>query len=733
VTRKEGVPKVTGSAQYVDDLHFEGMLYGVTVRSPVARGRIKEIRLEPGIPWNEFTVVTAKDIPGENYIALITNDQPCLADQFFNHAEEPILLLAHADKYLVEKARRAVTIDFDALPGVFTIEDSLAKKEVVWGADNVFKSYEVNKGNVDAAWSNAAFIVDGEYETGAQEQLYIEPQGVIARGNSEDGLTVWGSLQCPYYVHKALLPIFGLPKDRVRIIQTETGGGFGGKEEYPSMIAAHAALLAWKSGKPVKMIYDRAEDMVATTKRHPSRTRHRTALDRDGKFLAMDIDFTLDGGAYATLSSVVLSRGTIHAAGPYHCPNVRVRSRVVATNAPPHGAFRGFGAPQSIFALERHLDRVAAAVGLGPEELRRRNFIRKGQTLAVSQVVHEEVDMPLLMDRAFQASGYYEKRGRFTRDNADSPVKRGIGFAAFMHGAGFTGSGEAYLASEALLEATPEGLVRVLAGSTEMGQGTNTIFAQIAADALDLDCERIEVIQPDTAYVPNSGPTVASRTAMIVGGLVQKAAQQLRKTLFDTNFLQEGYDARAFAGACAAYIAKFGALKAFVKYQQPADVHWDDTIYQGDAYSAYGWAVYVAEVSVDARTAEMRVDNFTAVQDVGRLVNPMLAAGQVEGGVAQGIGLAIYENVVWKEGRMINGQMTNYIIPTSLDVPKIQVIFEEVPYGLGPSGAKGIGELPLDGAAPAVANAIAHATGLEITRVPITPEVLMELLEPVHA
>ena len=560
---------------------------------------------------------------------------------------------------------------------------------------------------------------------------------IIALRASAESVTVWGSLQCPYYVHKALVPIFGLPKDRVRVLQTETGGGFGGKEEYPSMIAAHAALLAWKSGKPVKMIYLIApEDMAATTKRHPSRTRHRTALDRDGRFLAMDIDFTLDGGAYETLSPVVLSRGTIHAAGPYSCRSMsRIRSRAVATNVPPHGAFRGFGAPQaqSVFALERHLDRVAAAVGLAPDELRHRNFIREGQTLAVSQVVREKVDMSLLMDRAFEASHYYEKRERFERENPLSVVKKGIGFAAFLHGAGFTGSGEEYLASEALLEATPEGIVRVLAGSTEMGQGTNTIFAQIAADALSLDCDSIEVLQPDTACVPNSGPTVASRTTMIVGGLVQSAARQIRKTLIDVNFLREGYEAATFADACREYTAKVGPLKAFVKYRQPPGLHWDDATYQGDAYSAYGWAVYVAEVSVDMRTAEVRVDNFTAVQDVGKLVNPMFAAGQVEGGVAQGIGLAIYENVVWKEGRMINGQMTNYIIPTSLDVPPIRVIFEEVPYGLGPSGAKGIGELPLDGSAPAVANAIAHATGLEITRVPVTPEVLMEMLEPLHA
>ncbi len=314
------------------------------------------------------------------------------------------------------------------------------------------------------------------------------------------------------------------------------------------MIAAHAALLAWKSGKPVKIIYDRAEDMVATTKRHPSRTRHRTAVTRDGKLLAMDIDFTLDGGAYVTLSPVVLSRGTIHAAGPYNCPNVRIRSRAVATNAPPHGAFRGFGAPQSVFALERHLDRVAEAVGLAPDELRRRNFIHEGQTLAASQVVREKVDMDRLLDRAFEASDYHEKRERFERENPRTAVKKGIGFAAFMHGAGFTGSGEEYLASEALLEATPEGVVRVLAGSTEMGQGTNTIFTQIAAEALGLDCDHIEIVQPDTAYVPEQRAHrrfAHHHDRRRTGGVGR--AEAAKKHCSKAGSSSDGYDSRSFA------------------------------------------------------------------------------------------------------------------------------------------------------------------------------------------
>ena len=733
VPRKEGRDKVTGKARYVDDLHFEGMIYGTTVRSPVARGRIKALHFGEGIPWQDFTIVRASDIPGQNHIALILNDQPCLADSIVNHPEEPVLLLAHPDRYLLEDARRAVEVETEPLPAVFNLDESLRRNVIIWGEDNIFKQYRVEKGDVDSAWDRAHLIVEGEYHTGAQEQLYIETNGMIAIASPERGVAVWGSMQCPYYVHKALKAVFDLTDEQVRVIQTETGGGFGGKEEYPSMIAAHAALLAWKSGKPVKVVYDRAEDMTATTKRHPSRTRHRTAVSKDGKLLAMEIDFVIDGGAYTTLSPVVLSRGTIHAAGPYHCANVRINSRALATNTPPHGAFRGFGAPQSIFALERHLDKVAAAVGLGVEELRRRNFISKGQSTATGQVIAEEIDMPALLDRALRESDYRAKCERFARENPGSRVKRGVGLASFFHGAGFTGSGERYLASVVGVEATSEGRVRILASSTEMGQGTNTILSQIAAQTLEVPYEQMDIVQPDTRHVPNSGPTVASRTCMVVGKLVESAALGLKHTLTSLGLLKDGYSFAEFARACSSYTAQHGPLRSYSQYQPPPGIYWDDEKYQGDAYGAFAWAVYVAEVSVDSLTYETRVEDFVAVQEVGRVIHPVLATGQIEGGVAQAIGYALYEKVAWEKGRIANGQMTNYIIPTSMDIPPIRVIFEERPYLYGPMGAKGIGELPMDGPAPAILSAIENATGLSLVSIPVTPETLMTAWEGTDA
>jgi CO/xanthine dehydrogenase Mo-binding subunit len=730
VPRKEAHAKVTGRARYVDDVVLPGMIHGITVRSSCPRGVIRGVHFGDGIPWDEIVVVTAKDVP-HNVVALINDDQPALADGVINHPEEPVLLLAHRSRALLEKARAAVRFDVEPLPAVLTIEESLAGRAVVWGKDNVLKEYWIRKGDVDAAMARGdVVIVEGEYATGAQEQLYIEPNGIIAHVKNGDDVTVWGSMQCPYYIQKALMKLFDVPAERARVVQMETGGGFGGKEEYPSMIAVHAALLARKAGVPVKIVYDRAEDMAATTKRHPSRTRHRTAVTREGRIVAQDIDFVIDGGAYSTLSQVVLSRGCIHSAGPYDVENVRIRARAVATNAPPHGAFRGFGAPQSLFALERHMDAIAARLGLAPEELRRRNFVRRGQTLATGQVVKDDVDMRALLERALSTCEWSSRRARFAEENArGGPVRRGMGLATFLHGTGFTGSGEKHLASIVAAEGTAEGRVRVLAASTEIGQGTSTIFAQIAADALGVGYDDVEVATPDTRDVPNSGPTVASRTCTIVGKLVEQAAASIKAQLLADGELSEPYDAARFRAACARFMRERGALRATAQYVQPREIAWDDERFLGDAYAAYSWAVYVAQVAVDLTTYEARVEDFWAVQEVGKVIHPLLAAGQIEGGVAQGIGWALFENVVWKDGRMQNDRMTDYIVPTSADVPPIRVVFEEAPYSGGPAGAKGIGELPMDGPAPAILNAIQDAIGLSIAQLPATPEVIFAALE----
>jgi CO/xanthine dehydrogenase Mo-binding subunit len=748
--RKEGRAKVLGAARYIDDISLPGMWHGATVRSSIARGSIRSITFDPTIDWSQFAIVRASDIPGENTVVHLTKDHPCLADQHINHPNEPILLLAHPDKTALIAAVRGVKIEYDTLPGIFTIEESEAAVEagdtarIIWpgsdagGTANCFKKYLMYTGEKDqteagiaAAFAAADFIVEGEYSTGAQEQLYIENNGVIAEcfrapDGSIESVCVQGSMQCPYYLVHALTLVFNLPDEKCRVIQVETGGAFGGKEDFPSVIGSHAALLAMKCGHPVKIVYDRAEDMAATTKRHPSRTRHRTAVSKEGKLLAGTIDVAIDGGAYATLSPVVLSRATIHAPGPYKWPHLRVRAKAMATNIPPHGAFRGFGAPQSLFALERHMDKVANAIGLTPEEFRRRNFLSTGDHTATGQLLSEPVDMQHLLTRALADSSYHEKLARFAEENKTSPIKRGVGFAAFMHGTGFTGSGERRLNSLVHVDILEDGSPCILVSSTEFGQGTNTILSQVAAQTLRVPYESIVVAQPDTSVVPNSGPTVASRTAMIVGKLVERACLQTLATLHASENLAEDFTPQQFTAAALAYRVKHGSLRSSVRYEPVTKIHWDDDLYRGDAYPGYAWAVYVAEVAVDMNTYMATCTRFDALQEVGKVMHPVLAKGQIEGGVAQGIGYALYEKCVWQNGHMANNQMTNYIMPTSADLPPIHVHFEETPCIHGPGGAKGIGELPMDGPAPAILNAIENATGISFTAIPLLPEDIYE-------
>lgn len=726
--RKEGEAKVRGTAQYLDDLSVPGMWFGATVRSSMARARITAIHYLPDVPWDEFVIVTARDIPGKNCIVHLLEDHPCLADGVVNHPYEPILLLAHPEKAMLQKAVAAIHIDYEPLPAVFTIEESERMEPVIWGEDNLFRSYLLEKGDVESIWEQADYIIEGEYRTGAQEQLYIENNGCIGLYDDTGGVTVYGSMQCPYYLHHALMLAFDLPEEQCRVIQTETGGAFGGKEDFPSVIGTHAALLAKKSGHPVKITYDRAEDLASTTKRHPSRTRHRTAVSKEGKLLGGEIEFVIDGGAYCTLSPVVLSRGTIHAGGPYLWPHLRVRAKAVATNVPPHGAFRGFGAPQAMFAMERHMDTIAAVVGLSPEELRRRNFLHPGDHTITGQLVKDPIDMDAMLTRVLDASDYHAKQARFAEENKTNPIKRGMGFAAVYHGAGFTGSGERRLNSLVKIEVNAEGYPVILVSSTEFGQGTNTILCQVAAQSLRIPYEDVLIAQPDTHRVPNSGPTVASRTAMIVGKLVETASRNLLTTLRGCLLLEEEYTPDAFRRACLAYLQTHGSLVASARYQSPGDIHWDDDTFHGEAYPAFAWAIYAAEVEVDTATYFASVKNFWALQEVGKVLHPVLAKGQIEGGVAQGIGYALYEKCVWKQGAMANNQMTNYIMPTSADLPQIHVLFEEIPSIHGAFGAKGIGELPMDAPAPAILNAIAFATGHSFDACPLLPEDIFEAL-----
>jgi CO/xanthine dehydrogenase Mo-binding subunit len=691
VPRKDGVAKVTGAAKYIDDLTFPGMLHGRTIRTTIPRGTITGVRLGFGA-GDGFTVVDHRDIPGMNAVAMIELDQPFLADREVRHVAEPVLLLAHEDREALLSAR--VEIDYQAEAPVLDPAQS----------DHVFKRIRIEKGDVDAALASAELVVEGEYRTGAQEHVYIETNGVIAVPEEDGSMTVYGSLQCPYYVHKAIKALLALPDEKVRIVQTETGGGFGGKEEYPSLIAGHAALLALKSGRPVKLVYDRVEDMLATTKRHPSIVRHRTGVTREGRLVAMDVEVLLDGGAYCTLSPVVLSRGCIHAGGPYSCDHVRIDGRAVMTNAPPNGAFRGFGAPQTQFATEVHLERIAEALGMDPVRIREINALRPGDTTATGQTIGGDGSALQVLEDTVRRADFHRRRAAYAGTN------RGIGLSLFFHGSGFTGSGEVMLQSRAALETTERG-VRMLVASTEIGQGTRTMHAQIVADAMGIPFDDVEYAQPDTFVVPDSGPTVASRTCMIVGAILQGCGEALKEQLAGEH--------------PAEHFRRFGPTRVVREYVKPEDVTWSDATYRGDAYPTYGWGCCVVEVEMDPDTFEARATEVVTVQDVGKAIHPVLVRGQIEGGTAQAVGWALNERVVTRDGAMANPTLTNYTIPTTLDTPRMEVGIMENPSRHGPFGAKGVGEMPMDGPAAAVVNAIRHL-GFDVREIPAVPELLMD-------
>jgi CO/xanthine dehydrogenase Mo-binding subunit len=697
VPRAEGREKVTGQARYVDDLVLPGMIWGRTVRSTLPRGRILSVELDKNFDWSGFTVVDHRDIPGKNLVAMITEDQPYLAVDQIRHQAEPVVLLAHADRERLDEAVAHVKIDCAPEPAILDLDH----------ATDVFKEIKIDRGTLD--WKDAEVIVEGSYRTGHQEQLYIEPNGVIAE-YSDQTVTIYGSLQCPYYVVKALKVLFDLPQEKIRVVQMTTGGGFGGKEEYPSVLAGHAALLAKKAGRPVKMIYDRVEDLIATTKRHPSVTRIKTGHKKDGTLTAMEIDLRLDGGAYVTLSPVVLSRAAIHATGPYRVPSVLVHARAYRTHTPPNGAFRGFGAPQSQFATELHMDRAAAQLGLDPVDLRRKNLLRPGDITATGQKLGDDVSAEEVLDRALAL------HAKKTRKH-----KRATGVALFFHGSGFTGGGEVRLASRAGIALEYQG-VRLLVGSTEIGQGTRTMHAQIVADALEIPYDWVRTSDPDTAEVPDSGPTVASRTCMVVGKILESAALRLRRELGPYKSPKEFKQRAAFV------IADRGHLEIIEEYQKPGEIQWSDETYKGDAYGAYAWGCNLADVEIDPVTYQAKCTDMTAVIDIGKAIHPILAEGQIEGGTLQAVGWALYEEVVMRDGKMANAQLTNYIIPTTLDTPRLHVEIVENPYKNGPFGAKGVGECPMDGPAAAIVNAINRSLKRPLAAIPATPEAIMKAM-----
>ena len=755
VVRVDADGKVRGSTRYLNDIDYKGILHGVVVRAHVPRGILKAIVPDPAFDWSGIVFATARDIPGINVVHMHDRSMPLLADLGgeIRYRGEPVGVVAAKSLELATEAARHIRIEIDPLPPLLTLPEAIAIFKAAPEKMDSMKDQSIVKGDLAAGFAAADEIIEAEYWAGHQEQLYLENQGLVVFPQKDGSILAEGSIQCPYFPVHELNDALKLPPEKIRVRQTAIGGAFGGKEEYPTMLIGYAALPALKSGKPVKIAYERNEDILYTTKRHPVWVRYKTGVKKDGTLTAIECDFILDGGGYLTISDVVMFRGILHCAVAYRCDNVVVRGKVARTNSFPCGAFRGFGAPQAIWGMESHMDAIAARLGRTPHDLRLQLHARPGDVTPTGQVLTGENGSTACLKLALDRSGFARKLKQCSRGQLRRGQKKlyGVGLAFFAHGAAFTGDGEAKFKAKgrmelALLDDGNPG-VNIRVSSTEMGQGVHTIFTQIAADALSLDPARIRYPMADTGLVPNSGPTVASRTTMVVGNVVHRASQDLKSqmeafaslrffrgeksVLKNSQLTAKGRKPVAFAKVARAMLDELGDVNGFFEFHLPPETRWDQATFKGDSYPGYSWSANVAEIEIDPLTCELAVTRVTAVVDVGRIINPILAAGQVEGGLTQALGYAVMEKIATgKNGLYDASRLQTYIIPTALDVPEYDVKFVEYPYSYAPPGGKGLGELPMDGLAPAIANAVEAAVGKRLRTIPITPEALFEALHP---
>lgn len=740
INRIDGWEKITGRLKFVADIQMQDMLYGLTVRAPVSKGRLKEIKFDKDFDFSDITIVTARDIKGENCIHIIKDDMPCLVSEQIEYFGEPVALIATKNIRKGYEALKHIKVEVEEEAPILGIEEIVRTYKREPHSLTYFYQPQINKGNIKEGFDEASYIVEAEFYTGFQEHLYLEPQGMLAYQKNGKFFCI-GSLQCPYYVRPAVAKVLGKAEEDVVIIQAPTGGAFGGKEDFPSLLAAHTALLCQKSGKPVMMIYDREEDISFTTKRHPSYVHHKAGVMKDGRILVLESTIIFDAGAYVTLSPVVLSRGTLHAASVYNIPNVKITAKAVKSNVPPSGAFRGFGAPQTLFAMESFIDTIAYRLKLNPYEVRKKNLLKTGSETVFGQNLTEGVAIEKCLDRLMVISDFKKKfeNNKKQSKSKETEILKGIGIATVLHGCSFTGSGELILKSKAALQLNSNGTIDILVANTEMGQGVQTILPQIVASKLNIPIELVKCPLPDTSKVPNSGPTVASRTTMIVGRILSLCCDELllflekhykEKIKIENGILilEKSKKKIPFEKAAQSLTAK-RPLYIEKEYDFPPDQIWNDENFKGTAYPIYSWGAIAIEIELNKYTFEVRPTNLYMVYEIGKAINPRLAIGQLEGGAIQALGYGLMEKCELKNGRFFQNRLQTYIIPTSADIPEIKTEIIEVPYSRGPFGAKGLGELPHNGVAPALRNAILNAIGIEINEIPITPEVILKYMK----
>lgn len=677
--------KSTGKAVYVSDIKMPGMLYAKTVRSPHPKAKI--IRRKYPTLKDGYFIVDYTDIPSKNFVKIIFEDLPVFAESEVNYYLEPILLVIGSDKLEILRIIESIEIEYEVCTPEFDYVNSAIH-------------YKFTKGDIDKAIQDATKVIEYEYNTPYQEQLYIEPQGML--GYFEEGqVTLVGSIQCPYYVKNAVISILNCKEDYVRVIQATVGGAFGGKEEFPSLIACQLAIAVDKLKKPIKLIYEREEDMEVTTKRHPSTIRLKAYI-KNNEILGIENIVKIDAGAHIGLSGVVLSRALIATSGVYTIKNLDVKGDVFLTNTVPNGAFRGFGAPQMFFAIDMFMNHIAQDLKIDPLLFRMKYLAKQNDNTSTNGTYRDPIIMPNMIEKVLKESHYKEKIELYKND-----AYRGIGMSLFLHGCGFTGSGEAeHIKALVKLEKDTQDNVEILIAAVDMGQGIRTTMRKIVSHVLEIPIERVLYNLPDTNRVPDSGPTVASRTIMIVGGLVARAALKLKNT-WKTGQHQ----------ICEE------------RYKQPEYMKWDEEHFIGDAYPAYSWGVNIVEVEIDPVTYQVTIKETWNAYDIGKTIDEQIVYGQADGGQLQGLGYGYLEVMNHKNGKIQQKDVTNYIIPTTVDTPTMNNYIMDNPYPLGPYGAKGAGELTLIGGAPAVTLAIENAIQKRIMKIPVTPEYIMELMD----
>lgn len=687
VKKVDNEEKMSGMAIFTGDIQMDEAYFAIPVRSTVSYGKLLKIDV-PDLPKNYF-FISAKDIVKENVCNIIASDWPVFADKEVHYKGETIGLIVGPNKE-------------NCLELASLVRGEYVEYEPVYEMKNSYVHKEFKKGNPDELFAKAKRSFSETFTTGYQEQVYLEPQGMLMYLDG-DKITIKASMQCPFYIKKAVVRTLGCSEDKVRVIQPAVGGAFGGKEHYPSLMAAQLATAIVKIKKPLKMIFDRKEDITFTTKRHPSKTKITAYLDDKDNILGVNIHVGIDGGAYIGCSMVVLSRALIACNNTYTFDNVIVSGDAYCTNKVPSAAFRGFGSPQSIFAMELFINHLADFLHVNQLDLRNKYLVKTGDITPTNGIYRDPIILKELMDKAMEMSDYKRKVIEYAKPGSN----RGIGMSTFLHGCGFTGSGESTIINAQLkMKKDKDGVVTFYTSQVDFGQGNRTTLKRIVVDTLGIPEDKVIYDAPDTDVTLSTGPTAASRTIIIVGGLVAKAAKHLKE------------------------IWKDGEDQEIVEpYVGPSYIKWDEDTMQGDAYPGYAWGVNIVEVSFDPITYEVNIEGCWSTYDVGHAIDERILVGQADGGLAQALGWAYLEKEVAENGEFKQKTLSDYVIPTIMDLPNMETAIIDNPFPYGAFGAKGAGELTFAGGAPAFVIALEQAIKHKIHDIPATPEYIMEVLK----